>query len=308
MKSENTQTTLVGNQHAVIKAETSLSIADDYGMKKVQKSSWQSFTLAIFSGMFIAIAFVFYISVTTGSEAGWGMTRFIGGIAFSLGLMLVIAAGGELFTSTVLTSVTWINKRITMKQQLQCWARVYLGNMVGALLMVLLIMLGRLFELADNQWGLSALNIAQHKLHHTWLQAFVLGILCNVLVCLGIWMTFATKDLLTKCFLVILPVAMFVAAGFEHCIANLFMLPFGIAVQNFAPDSFFMTLEISRDQFSDVNLSNAIFNNLIPVTLGNIVGGAVAIGLGYWLVENGSFSTITSTNSIIKPAVKTEVD
>ena len=307
MKPENSQSPLPANQQVASKPETSLSIADDYGLKKVQKASWQSFTLAIFSGMFIAIAFVFYISVTTGSDAGWGMTRFIGGIAFSLGLMLVIAAGGELFTSTVLTSVAWVNKRITMKQQLQCWARVYLGNMVGALLMVLLIMLGRLFELADGQWGLTALNIAQHKLHHTWLQAFVLGILCNVLVCLGIWMTFATKDLLTKCFLVILPVAMFVAAGFEHCIANLFMLPFGIAVQNFAPDSFFMALDISRDQFSDVNLANAIFNNLIPVTLGNIVGGAVAIGLGYWLVENGSFSTFNST-SIIKTTVKTEAD
>lgn len=308
MKSEHTQTTLTSEPISVIKVETPLSIADDFGMKKVQKSSWQSFTLAIFSGMFIAIAFVFYISVTTGSEAGWGMTRFIGGIAFSLGLMLVIAAGGELFTSTVLTSVAWANKRITMKEQLQCWTRVYLGNMVGALLMVLLIMLGRLFELADNQWGLSALNIAQHKLHYTWLQAFVLGILCNILVCLGIWMTFATKDLLAKCFLVILPVAMFIAAGFEHCIANLFMLPFGIAVQNFAPDSFFMALDISKDQFSDVNLSNTIFNNLIPVTLGNIVGGSVAIGLGYWLVENGSFSVMTSTDSLIKSAVKTEVD
>ena len=148
MKTENSQSPLAANQQVAMKAETSLSIADDYGMKKVQKASWQSFTLAIFSGMFIAIAFVFYISVTTGSDAGWGMTRFIGGIAFSLGLMLVIAAGGELFTSTVLTSVTWVNKRITMKQQLQCWARVYVGNMVGALLMVLLIMLGRLFELA----------------------------------------------------------------------------------------------------------------------------------------------------------------
>ncbi|MCL1143409.1 formate transporter FocA [Shewanella gaetbuli] len=289
------------------KAPNSLAIANDYGIAKVNKTPWQSFILAIFSGAFIAIAFVFYISVTTGSDAGWGLTRFIGGMAFSLGLMLVIAAGGELFTSTVLTTIGWVNKRITMKQQLQCWARVYLGNMVGALIMVALIMMGRLFELADGQWGLSALNIAQHKLHHTWTQAFVLGILCNILVCLGIWMTFATKDLLTKCIIVILPVAMFVAAGFEHCIANLFMLPFGIAVQNFAPDSFFTMIEMSRDQFADVNVTNAIFNNLIPVTLGNIVGGGIFIGLGYWLVENGSFSSFTS-KEVLDPAVKPEAE
>lgn len=113
----------------------------------------------------------------------------------------------------------------------------------------------------------------------------MLGMLCNILVCLGIWMTFATKDVLTKLMLVILPVAMFVSSGFEHSIANLFLVPLAISIQTFAPESFFIGLNIPADKFSDLTFSNFVFDNLIPVTLGNVVGGSI-VGLGYWLVEN----------------------
>ena len=267
-------------------ADTLLFKVNQYGEDKVSKSPRQSFILSIFAGAFISIAFVFYISVTTGNTQGWGTLRFVGGLAFSLGLGLVMVAGGELFTSAVLTVVAHANKRISFAQQLQCWGRIYTGNMIGALLLVMLIMFARLFELNGGQWGLNVLNIAHHKIHHLWSQAFMLGMLCNILVCLGIWMTFATKDVLTKVLLVILPVAMFVASGFEHSIANLFVVPLAISIQTFAPDSFFIGLNIPADKFSDLTFSNFIFDNLIPVTLGNVVGGSI-VGLGYWLVENG---------------------
>ncbi len=266
-------------------APTTYEQAEKFGLAKVAKSPWQSFILSIFAGAFIAIAFVFYVTVTTGSTGGWGMTRFIGGIAFSLGLILVVVCGAELFTSTVLTSIPWAQKQIKTSTQLQCWARVYAGNLVGALIMVLLIMMSRMFELNGGQWGVNALNIAQHKIHHTWLQAFTLGILCNMLVCLAVWMTFATKDLLTKSFLMILPVAMFVSSGFEHSIANMFMVPLGVAIHVFAPESFYLGLNINPQQYADLTLVNFVFNNLIPVTLGNIVGGGVFVGLGFWLVQ-----------------------
>ncbi|EGM69406.1 formate transporter FocA [Shewanella sp. HN-41] len=260
--------------------------AEYYGQSKIVKSVWQSFGLAAFAGAFIALAFVFYITVTTGAAgSAWGLVRLVGGLAFSLGLMLVVICGGELFTSTVLSSVAWAQRRVTSKQLGMCWGRVYLGNLLGAMLMLLLIMSARMYQLDGGLWGLNALTIAQHKLHHSWLQAFSLGILCNMLVCLGVWMTFASRDALTKAILLMLPVAMFVSSGFEHSIANLFMVPLGIAIHTFAEPSFFTSIGVEASQFNDLTISHFILNNLIPVTLGNIVGGGILVGLGYWWIE-----------------------
>ncbi|WP_434926498.1 formate transporter FocA [Shewanella sp. HL-SH2] len=262
--------------------------AEDYGMEKVSKSAWQSLGLSTFAGVFIAVAFVFYITVTTGTTGSWGETRLVGGLVFSLGLILVVICGGELFTSSVLVSLAWAQKLVSTKELMVCWARVYFGNLIGALLMVALIMIAKMYELDGGDWGVNALNIAQHKLHHSWGQAFALGVLCNLLVCLGIWMTFVTKDALTKALLLILPVAMFVSSGFEHSIANLFMVPLGIAITHFASAEYFAVAGLTAAQFSDLTLSHFIVNNLIPVTLGNIVGGGVIVGLGYWLIEGAA--------------------
>lgn len=263
--------------------------AEHYGYVKVAKSPAQSFGLAMFAGAFIALAFVFYITVTTGASAApWGITRLVGGLAFSLGLILVVICGAELFTSTVLTTLAWAQKKISFGQMLTCWGRVYLGNLAGALLMLLLVMIAQMHMLDGGQWGLNALHIAQHKIHHNWLQAFVLGILCNLLVCLGVWMTFASKDALARSFLLILPVAMFVSSGFEHCIANMFMVPLGISISHFASPEFFQHLGVTQAQFADLTIWQFIRANLIPVTLGNIFGGGVLIGIGYWVIEKSA--------------------
>ncbi|MCE9679568.1 formate transporter FocA [Shewanella sp. AS1] len=260
--------------------------AENYGVTKSARGHKQSIALAIFAGAFIALAFVFYITVTTGSTASWGGVRLLGGLAFSLGLILVVVCGGELFTSTVLNTVAWAQKLITTRDMFICWVRVFIGNFIGAILILLLVFAAKMHDLDGGAWGLNALHIAQHKLHHTWGQAFALGILCNMLVCLGVWMTFATKDVLTKVVLLILPVAMFVSSGFEHSIANLFMVPFGIVIANFAGSGFFETVGVSAAEFSDLTVSHFIFHNLIPVVLGNIVGGGVLVGLGFWAVSN----------------------
>ena len=266
--------------------------AEHYGYSKVVKSPLQSFGLAVFAGAFIALAFVFYINVTTGAEeAPWGMVRLVGGLAFSLGLMLVVICGAELFTSTVLSTLARAKGMVTTRQMLACWVRVYLGNLIGALMMLGLIITAGMHQLDGGNWGLNALRIAQHKLHHSWPQALVLGVLCNMLVCLGVWMTFASKEAMTRAMLLMLPVAMFVSSGFEHSIANMFMVPLGIAIAQFAEPEFFSALNLSRDQFNDLTLMNFIFNNLIPVTLGNILGGGVIVGLGYWVIENKTGET-----------------
>lgn len=273
-------------------------VAADYGHKKVLKPFKQSLVLAMFAGAFIALAFVFYITVTTGAQGqGWGMTRLVGGLAFSLGLILVVVCGGELFTSTVLSSIACAQKRVTSKQLLICWARVYAGNFLGAMLMLSLIMMAKMHLLDGGNWGLNALYIATHKLEHSWWQAFSLGVLCNLLVCLGIWMSFSSKESASKSLLVLLPVAMFVSSGFEHSIANMFMVPLGIAVKAMASPEMLIAATDAGIHIDHLNVATFISANLIPVTLGNIFGGAVLVGLAFWSIENQTHSGLQSVNT-----------
>lgn len=262
---------------------------EKYGLKKVKKSFAKSFALAIFAGAFIAIAFVFYITVTTGAHgAPTGLIKLSGGIAFSLGLILVVMCGGELFTSTVLTTVAWAQGHFSTLKLIASWIRVYLGNLVGALAMLGLVISAQMYMNDGGEWGINAMKIAQHKLEHTWIQAFSLGILCNLLVCLGTWMTFTTKDIMAKTFLLILPVAMFVSSGFEHSIANMFMVPLGLSIKALSDPAFFAAHGYVVADFAHLTFSNFILHNLIPVTLGNIVGGGVFVGIGYWLIAGES--------------------
>lgn len=259
--------------------------AEKFALSKAKKTSSMTLSLAVMAGAFIGLAFVFYITVTTGSAAaGWGISRLTGGLVFSMGLILIVLCGGELFTSSVLSSISWANRQITLKKMLSLWAKVYIGNFVGAMFMLLMISAGGLLLLHDGQWGLNALNIAQHKIHHTPVQAFALGVLCNLLVCLAIWMTFSSANALTKALLMILPVAMFVSSGFEHSVANMFMVPLGIAIHSFAPESFWQMVAVDPQQYSDLTVSTFLLANLLPVTLGNIFGGSVLVGLANWSI------------------------
>lgn len=262
-----------------------MSEAEKFALGKTQKSTQTTLALAVMAGLFIGLAFLFYITVTTGGESSaWGVSRFLGGLAFSMGLILIVLMGGELFTSSVLSSIAWANRHISFFKMVTIWSKVYLGNFIGALLLLLLVSAAGLYQLDHGQWGLNALNIAQHKLHHTPVEAFSLGVLCNLLVCLAIWLTFSTQTAIGKALMVMLPVAMFVSSGFEHCVANMFMIPLGIAIHNFAPESFWLATGASASQYTDLTLVNFVQLNLIPVTLGNIVGGAVLVGLSNWSI------------------------
>ncbi len=261
--------------------------AEKYASGKTKKSTGTILGLGAMAGLFIGLAFVFYITVTTGTAAAgvaWGFSKLAGGLVFSLGLILVVICGGELFTSSVLSILAWANKEISAAKMFGIWGKVYFGNFLGAMLLLLLVTGASLYSIGNGQWGLNALNIAQHKLHHTFIEAFSLGILCNLMVCLGVWLTFSSHNAFTKAFMTILPVALFVATGFEHCVANMFMIPLGITIHAFAPDSFWTTVGVDASHYADLTIAHFIFKNLIPVTLGNIVGGAILVGMSNWFV------------------------
>ncbi|WJV55539.1 formate transporter FocA [Pectobacteriaceae bacterium CE90] len=259
--------------------------AEDAGVYKATKQPLTTFYLAITAGVFISIAFVFYITATTGSSAmPFGVAKLIGGICFSLGLMLVVVCGADLFTSTVLIVIAKASGRITWKQLALNWINVYVGNLIGALFFVALIWFSGEHMVANGSWGLNVMQTANHKLEHTFVQALCLGILANLMVCLAVWMSYSGRSLTDKMFAMILPVAMFVASGFEHSIANMFMIPMGIVVKNFASAEFWHAIGMVPTQFEHLTVSNFITNNLIPVTIGNIIGGGLMVGLTYWVI------------------------
>ena len=261
-------------------------IGEDVGVYKASKRQILSFFSAIPAGAFIALAFVFYTTTQTGNVgASWGLTKLVGGIVFSLGVIMVVVCGSELFTSSTMTTVARASGRISTFQMLRNWVVVYCGNFVGAIFIVLVIWFSGQTMAANGQWGLTILNTAQHKIHHMWFEAFCLGILCNIMVCIAIWMTYAGKTLTDKAFIMILPIALFVASGFEHSVANMFMIPMGIVTAHFSSPEFWQAINIDPQQFADLDLYHFVVKNLIPVTLGNIVGGGCCIALTLWSIN-----------------------
>ena len=262
-----------------LKPEAIAAIAEDITYGKATKPAAKTFQLAITAGAFIAIAFVFYITVLA-----TGGSKLAGGVCFSLGLILCVVLGGELFTSTTLTLVARAANRITWGKMLKNWVIVYCGNLIGGLIIVALIMLAGQYMNSNGQWGLVALNTAQHKIHHTFIEAVALGILCNLMVCVAVWMSFGGRTMTDKALIMVLPVAMFVASGFEHSIANMFMIPVGIAIHSVASPEFWQAIGQDPATFADLTVSNFVLHNLIPVTIGNIIGGGVMVGLTYWFI------------------------
>ncbi|MDF7630045.1 formate transporter FocA [Erwiniaceae bacterium L1_55_4] len=260
-------------------------VAEDAGVYKATKHPLTTFFLAITAGVFISIAFVFYITATTGSGAmPYGIAKLIGGICFSLGLMLVVVCGADLFTSTVLIVVAKASGRITWVQLGRHWLNVYIGNLFGALFFVALIWLAGEHMVANGAWGLNVLQTADHKMHHTFIEAVSLGTLANLMVCLAVWMSYSGRSLFDKMFAMILPVGMFVASGFEHSIANMFLIPMAIVIRDFASPEFWQLAGSSAAQFPSLSVGDFIVNNLIPVTIGNIIGGGLLVGLTYWVI------------------------
>ncbi|NNM16224.1 MAG: formate transporter FocA [Bacteroidia bacterium] len=257
---------------------------EDIGVAKAKMGFTKTFVLAFLAGAFIGLGAIFATTVTTGSDMYWGMTKLLGGLAFSLGLILVIVAGAELFTGNNLISMAWASKRIKTIEVLRNWVIVYFGNLAGALSLVVLMLIAKQYTFLSGEVGVNALNIAAAKCELGFLQAIALGVLCNVLVCLAVWLCFSARTTTDKILAIIFPITAFVAAGFEHSVANMYFIPKGLLIKTFAASDFWNAIGKTAADYSQLTWSNFLLNNLLPVTIGNIIGGAVMVGMVYWFV------------------------
>lgn len=258
--------------------------AENTGVKKANMPAMKTFMLAVLAGAFIAFGAIFAITVTSGSALPYGLTKLVSGLCFSLGLILVILSGAELFTGNNLVIMAWANKRIGFKKLMRNWAIVYLGNLFGALSIVVLMFFSEQYTFNEGAVGLNALRIAEAKCSIGFVQGIALGILCNILVCLAVWLCFSAKSVSGKILAIIFPITAFVAAGFEHSVANMYFIPKGLFLKSFAGDKFWNSIESSPDSFQHLNWENFLVVNLLPVTIGNIIGGAFMVGLVYWFI------------------------
>lgn len=233
------------------------------GVKKAEAPLTQTLVLAVLAGVFVAFGGAFFTLVMTGSPLGFGPARLLGGLAFCLGLILVVVGGAELFTGNNLIVMAWAERKVTTARLLRNWGLVYLGNLIGALAMVVLVWLSG--SLALGEVAATAAAIADGKTALGPTEAFVRGILCNALVCLAVWLCFAAHTVTGKILAILWPITAFVALGLEHSVANMYLIPIGQLVGG--------GLDIP-----------AFLGNLIPVTFGNILGGGLGVAGVYWAV------------------------
>ncbi|NOQ93938.1 MAG: formate transporter FocA [Methylophaga sp.] len=254
---------------------------ESVGVSKSTGEPLLVFALAILAGAFIAFGAVFYTIVThdsTGVSAG--LMRLIGGLAFCLGLVLVIVAGAELFTGNNLIVMAYVDGKVSLKQLLGNWTIVFIGNFVGALGILLLIYLSGHWQIGGGGVGAKVLAIANAKVNLTWMEAFTRGILCNILVCLAVWLCFAGRTVVDKVLAILFPITAFVAMGFEHSVANMYFISAGLVAKQ-QPELVQLVGSLNLEQLT---VSSFLLNNLVPVTLGNIIGGSVFVGLFYWFI------------------------
>ena len=228
-------------------------------------------TLGVLAGGFIGLGALYFTLATSDISLSFASSRLLGGFAFSLGLILVVAAGAELFTGNNLLVIAWASRRITTRELITNWIIVYLANFVGALGLVILVVLSHHWQMNNNAVGINAVKIAAAKAALPFFDAFFRGVLCNILVCLAVWLALAGRSVVDKIFAVIFPISAFVAAGFEHSIANMYFIPLGILLKDRTPVA-------GAENLSWLGLCF----NLLPVTLGNIIGGCVMVALVYY--------------------------
>jgi len=257
--------------------------AEAIGVAKAALDTVSLLTLAVLAGAFIALGAIFMTTTLAGSaeHMPYGVARLLGGFVFSLGLIVVVIGGAELFTGNNLMVMAWASRRISGGALLRSWALAYAGNFVGAVGTAVMAFLSGQYLFDQGAIGETALRIAQAKMTLGMIEAFFLGILCNILVCLAVWLTYSAHTVTGKVLVIVPPVAAFVAAGFEHSIANMYLIPFGLLIKWYADPSFWAAISATPRQFASISIEGAI-RNLVPVTLGNMVGGGGFVAAVYW--------------------------
>lgn len=253
------------------------------GVAKANRDIVKLVTLGVLAGAFIAFGAMLMTVVTTGASVlPWGLYKLVGGLSFSLGLVLVIVGGAELFTGDALMVVAWASRRISARKLLRAWVLVYAGNLVGAVGTAALVFLAGQHEFGDGGVGKTALTIAATKAAWPTVQLFFLAVLCNTLVCLGVWMSFGAKSLSDKVLVIVPPTTAFVAAGFEHSIANIYFMSYALAIKTWAGPEFWAKIGKVPADFPALTITNAV-HNIAVATIGNLVGGSLMVGAVYWL-------------------------
>ncbi len=271
--------------------------AEYLGVKKAEMPAFTMLMLSILAGAFISLGAIFATTVAAGGMSvtaadgtvafstglPFGVTRLLTGLAFCLGLILVVVGGAELFTGNNLIVMAWASGKVTGRALLRNWSIVYVGNFIGSIATAVLMFFTKQYTFGSDAIGITALRIAVGKCDLGFVQAIALGILCNALVCLAVWLTYSARTTLDKILSIIFPITAFVAAGFEHSVANMYFIPYALLVKGFDPQ---YTAKVAEKipNLEALTWKAFFVNNLIPVTIGNIIGGAVLVAAIYWVV------------------------
>lgn len=260
-------------------------VAQNYitaGAAKTTLSIGRMLWLGILAGIFIALAGV-ASTVSSASIPIASVQKLVGALVFPGGLAMVLIAGSELFTGNTLIILPVLSKQATWGGMLKNWLVVYIGNLIGSLLIAALVVFGHTFRLFDGAAGAMAIHTAVGKVNLTFADAFIRGILCNFLVCVAVWMSFAAKDVAGKITGLFFPIMFFVLCGYEHSVANMYFIPAGLLASGTGEFAGAVAKAFPKDDPATLTWGAFFIRNLLPVTLGNIVGGSVLVGLGYWL-------------------------
>lgn len=272
--------------------------AEESGVKRASTDPLTLLVLGVLAGAFISFGAIFATTVSAGTIAitaadgklalstglPYGVVRLLTGVVFSVGLILVVIGGAELFTGNNIIVMAWASGKVKTRALLLNWVLAFIGNFAGAILTAALMFYTTQYTFGGGAVGLAALNTANAKASLAFIPALTLGVMCNALVCLAVWMCFSARTTVDRVLTIVPPIAAFVAAGFEHSIANVYFIPMGLFIKAGAPDSFWQTLGKTPADFPELTWGNFFVGNLLPVTIGNIIGGSVMVGAVYWFV------------------------
>jgi formate transporter len=272
--------------------------AEEAGVRRASMDPLTVLVLSILGGAFVAFGAIFATTVSAGSIAAtaadgnamfaaalpYGVVRLLVGLVFCVGLVLVIVGGAELFTGSNLIVMAWASGKVTSRSLLLNWLIVFVGNFVGSVATAGLMFLTTQYTFGAGSVGLVALSTANSKAALAFVPALTLGIMCNALVCLAVWMCYSARTTIDRVVTILPPITAFAAAGFEHCVANMYFIPIGLFIKAGAPDSFWNSIHRSPADFPELTWDNFLLGNLVPVTIGNIIGGSIMVGAVYWFV------------------------
>jgi formate/nitrite transporter len=251
------------------------------GRKKTLLTLDRMFILAVLAGVYVGFGaqLATTVSMDLAPYVGIGLSNMISGAVFSVGLMLVVLGGAELFTGNNLIWLSYLGRRSKLSEVMRNWVTVYLGNFIGSVLLVFIIFVGGFYTLGGDLLGVRALAIANSKVNLGFVQLVARGIVCNWLVCMAVWLATSTEDATGKILACLFPIMAFVASGYEHSIANMYFIPMGILLKGVPSLALRPGLELTN-----LTWGGLVFRNLIPVTLGNIIGGCFFVATLYWYI------------------------